>query len=166
MATESFPLIDLCSCFNPGDLEPSIRVFRATGAQRGGVLTERVRNGFYWWIPLLSAITSDATAQVFDLYLVEPAFYPIAIPLGTTAATPAGCYKILPANGQSGSGDTAFFSNAGRAAAMLNQMPVIIVPSGWALLLAEANAGIPAGARDLTLRFLKAEVKNGCPPPF
>ncbi len=162
----------LGQCFDSSLIQSYSKRVRVIGGTKGGVLTEQVRNGFYWWVPLLSAISGDGNVQALDVFLVEPRVYPIPTPvpfvfLEGPQTTPDGCYKIVPATGNQNSADVTFQSHFKRAAGSLNQLPAIFVPGGWALLLTESNNVGPSGVNhDLTILFLKAEIQDGCPPPF
>ncbi len=152
-------------CFDSNLLVPAqfSDLNRAPG-QRARVFSTPVADGFYWWILLATIINTDPNGQSHDLFLVEPAF--ATQPKDSffpTLATPNGFHKISPETGLANSG---MIGQAGRGAAPFHVFPVIVVPSRWAIAAAEMNTVISGGVRDLHLRLIRAEVRNGTPPPF
>lgn len=125
---------------------------------RAFVFSERVPDGFYWWVTALSAMNSDpANARGITFHLIpsqatpDASFFLGAGNLGPTARS----VRIDPGGGNSQN----FTSVAGA------KVP-FAVPSGFFLLGYEEQAGNPVvGAHSYNLRAAFFQVANGSIAP-
>jgi hypothetical protein len=137
---------------------------------RGFVQSDVVARGFFWAVPLINIISTDATNQVLDLYLADESITdvtPSVIAATGPFVSPAGLYKICPGSGASNGSDNAFASQSGRSASAIQffNSSLLIVPSGWSLVAVEVNSAISAANHTLKLRILRAIMANGCKLP-
>lgn len=133
----------------------------------GFVLTEQVREGYFWFIPYIHFADFNSNGQFVALFLVPPDFYnlctlPSILVNGFPQPIPNQEILLVPNSGQSPTGIGGSFAATRGYAVCPFLTNYIIVPSLYGLLLSEQNNFAPGSPMEI--RFLYRQIRNECMP--